>query len=174
MFEKPKIKTKEEIARIEKERTISDAELLNGGAEYKIENDKKRLDPTRGQVEDMKLEFDMAQEAGKSYLEAGEGRYKIALEMAQRLDRHWNELIEMEKKEPNLLWGDAWFQNIYSMNEPPQSGLRRWFEGQVEYINTYFKSAGNFEGYSRMMYRLIKDVKRIEKKLRDFGIDIDK
>lgn len=50
-----KIPSPEEIAKIEKERTISDAELLKGGAEYEInESGEKILEPTREQLEKIK------------------------------------------------------------------------------------------------------------------------
>src|SRR3989344_3910617 len=51
--------TKEIQAEIEKERTISDAELLESGAEYKIdENGNKILDLTDKQIEQAKLEME--------------------------------------------------------------------------------------------------------------------
>ena len=56
-FETPKQPSPEEMAKIEKERALSDAELLKGGAEYKIdEKENKRLDPTAEQIVKIKQE----------------------------------------------------------------------------------------------------------------------
>ena len=49
---KPKY-TPEQIAELEKSRTISDAELLKGGAEYVVdEKEEKRLGITKKQLEE--------------------------------------------------------------------------------------------------------------------------
>jgi hypothetical protein len=51
-FEQPTPLTPEEMAKIEKERALSDAEFLEGGAEYKInEQGEKQLEMTREQRE---------------------------------------------------------------------------------------------------------------------------
>ncbi len=50
-IEEPKQYTPEEMAEMQKSRTISDAELLKGGAEYVVgENEEKRLELTEDQV----------------------------------------------------------------------------------------------------------------------------
>lgn len=60
----------EEIAKFEKERTLSDAELLKGGAEYKIDEEgKKRLEVTREHIdekrEEMKKDLEIKETGGK-------------------------------------------------------------------------------------------------------------
>lgn len=55
-MEQPKQYTPEEIAQLEKSRTISDAELLKGGAEYAVnEKGEKRLEVSKKQLS--RLEF---------------------------------------------------------------------------------------------------------------------
>ena len=56
---KPKQHTPEEIARIEKSRTLSDAELLKGGAEYAIDDlgNKTVIDISEDQIEKIKLMY---------------------------------------------------------------------------------------------------------------------
>ncbi len=61
--EQPKQYTPEEIARLEKSRTISDAELLKGGAEYIIDENKERvLLVGKSQNEDLIKEHRIEQE----------------------------------------------------------------------------------------------------------------
>jgi len=56
----------EEMAKNEKERTLSDAELLKGGAEYKIEEDFiKRLEATPEQIKKAKEEMEIELKIGK-------------------------------------------------------------------------------------------------------------
>lgn len=56
----------EERVEIEKQRTLSDAELLKGGAEYKMDEDGHlRLEVTPEQIEAVKREMDTGQEGAK-------------------------------------------------------------------------------------------------------------
>jgi len=58
-FESPKMLSPEEMAEIEKERTLSDAELLKEGAEYKFdESGQKRFELTEEQVERARKEME--------------------------------------------------------------------------------------------------------------------
>ena len=51
----PKQYTNEEIAEMERSRTVSDAELLKNGAEYKVDDrDEKRLEVTDKQIQEIK------------------------------------------------------------------------------------------------------------------------
>lgn len=55
----PKMPTPEEMAKIEKSRTISDAELLKEGAEYTVDDgDKKRLELTEKQKREIKINME--------------------------------------------------------------------------------------------------------------------
>ncbi len=56
-FERPKAYTKEEIAKIEKQRTLADAEMLKRGAEYKTnECGNVELEPTGEQIKEIEKE----------------------------------------------------------------------------------------------------------------------
>jgi len=58
-FEQSPTPSPEEMAKIEKERALSDAEILKGDAEYKFsEKGKKRLEATDEQIEEAKREMD--------------------------------------------------------------------------------------------------------------------
>src|SRR4030043_326203 len=58
----------EEIEKNEKSRTLSDAELLKGGADYAIDNEgNKRLEATSEQMAEARKEMDMDIEAKKYY-----------------------------------------------------------------------------------------------------------
>lgn len=60
-FEQPPMPSPEEMAKIEKERILSDAELLKGGADYKFdEKGQKRLDVTDEQIEEAREEMKTA------------------------------------------------------------------------------------------------------------------
>ncbi|KKW22691.1 MAG: hypothetical protein UY65_C0018G0011 [Parcubacteria group bacterium GW2011_GWA2_51_12] len=72
--------TPEEQAKLEKERTLSDADLLKKGAEYKIDEfGEKRLEVTKKQLEDLKAagksgpvenpDFDLKRPRGDSLFE---------------------------------------------------------------------------------------------------------
>jgi len=68
-FEKPSMPSPEEMAKIEKERALSDAELLKGGADYKFdEKDRKRLDVADEQIE--KARGEMEQDKNKENIES--------------------------------------------------------------------------------------------------------
>ncbi len=59
-IEQPKQYTPEEIAELEKSRTISDAELFKGGAEYEVDKEgKKLLMATEKQKEKMDIEMEV-------------------------------------------------------------------------------------------------------------------
>jgi hypothetical protein len=53
MEKQPNMPSPEEVAKIEKERTLSDAKFIKDGAEYVVDEDtkEKRLDPTNKQIE---------------------------------------------------------------------------------------------------------------------------
>lgn len=78
-FEQPKMPSSEKMAEIKKERTLSDAELLKEGAEYKFnEDDQKILELTEGQIECAKkeMEYDLGKKErkeGVSYIETEKG-----------------------------------------------------------------------------------------------------
>jgi len=88
-MEKPKQPTPEEIADMEKSRTISDAELLKDGAEYKIDEEtgEKHLQPTKEQVGVIHndLEIESAQDKETAY----EGRKVSMVEIEQDGKTYW-------------------------------------------------------------------------------------
>jgi len=59
----PKMPTPEEMAKLQKERTLSDSELIKDGAEYVGEDNNLRLDVTDKQIEDAKGEMNAEKEA---------------------------------------------------------------------------------------------------------------
>ncbi|HOX10819.1 MAG TPA: hypothetical protein P5323_04025 [Candidatus Moranbacteria bacterium] len=68
-FEQPSTPSPEEMAKIEKEKALSDAELLKGGADYKFdEKGQKRLDVTDEQIE--KARGEMEQDKNKENIES--------------------------------------------------------------------------------------------------------
>ncbi len=70
-IETPKQPTPEEQAKIEAERTLSDAELIKGGAEYKIDEEgKKRLEVTADQIETAREEMEYVEELKSEINEA--------------------------------------------------------------------------------------------------------
>ena len=91
MFEIPKKYSKEEIAEMEKQRTLNDAELLKDGASYAInEEDEKRLDLTEEQKKKAQEDQDKIEEIRRKI--AGEPKPK-----QENLDRLSAELKEAEK-----------------------------------------------------------------------------
>ena len=61
-FEQPSTPSPEEMAEIKKERTLSEAELLEGGAEYKVDEEgKERLEVTDEQIEEAKEKMEMGE-----------------------------------------------------------------------------------------------------------------
>ncbi|KKU54806.1 MAG: hypothetical protein UX75_C0019G0013 [Candidatus Moranbacteria bacterium GW2011_GWE2_47_10] len=67
----PKMPTPEEMAKIQKERALSDAELIKGGAEYVADENGLRLEVTReqaNQIEDEEI-FDRLNEQQKLGIE---------------------------------------------------------------------------------------------------------
>lgn len=61
-FETPKIPTPEGMAKIQKERALSDAELIKGGAEYVVDEKGMRLDVTYEQIKAAEKEMKMEKE----------------------------------------------------------------------------------------------------------------
>ncbi|HBP01392.1 MAG TPA: hypothetical protein DD454_04255 [Candidatus Moranbacteria bacterium] len=71
MMGEPKMPTPEEMAKIQKERALSDAELIKGGAEYVADENGLRLEVTReqaNQIEDEEI-FDRLNEQQKLGIE---------------------------------------------------------------------------------------------------------
>ncbi len=99
----------DEQAEIEKERAISDAELLKDGAEYEIKDGKKTLSPTEEQVgeakEEMQIDF-----AEKRY----EKRMKEFEKVVDRFKRYYGGADRVEslffgQEEPEkLITQDNW------------------------------------------------------------------
>jgi hypothetical protein len=56
-FETPKMPTPEGMAKIQKERALSDAELIKGGAEYVVDEKGMRLDVTYEQIKEAEKEM---------------------------------------------------------------------------------------------------------------------
>mgnify|MGYP001559555202 CR=1 FL=1 len=93
-FEQPPMPSPEEMAKIEKERALSDAELLKGGAEYKFnEKGEKRLDATDEQLEEARKEM-------KKDSKESRGGLKSTKEMiAEQLSRETEELQKEKNAE---------------------------------------------------------------------------
>jgi len=96
-FEQPKQYTPEEIAEMEKSRTISDAELLKGGAEYSIneKGEKENLLVTEEQKEYFSKEPERI-EAKKIE------RKKAAASYAHRKETFYDVVLALEKKAYSL------------------------------------------------------------------------
>ena len=103
-------------------------------------------------------------EATKKEQNNSEQYQKEALEIAQRISRQWQKLIEKVKTNKYALAGEPHLQEIFDMNRPPQPGIQVWFEGQIKFIEEH---AGDENAKSRMMFRLKEDLEGIEEKVND-------
>ncbi len=124
-FEKPKMPSPEEMAKIEKERALSDAELLKGGAEYKFdEKGNRRLNATDEQIEKAGEEMEKNQwpynlESPKTIDEQRQEFIKNELKGAQKLIEMQNfpsekakvDVIEKLRSSAENLF-DSWAANI--------------------------------------------------------------
>lgn len=103
-FEQPKQYTQEEISELEKSRTISDAELLKGVAEYVVdEKGEKRLNITDPQLEEIKLE----RKTRNSFTTDTEmGKFDLIMEKIKHLELHKDSPVSLtfdySKGEPNV------------------------------------------------------------------------
>lgn len=87
MKNKDQIPSSEEIAEIQEERTLSDAELIKGGAEYKAdEKGNVTLGPTRRQLKTIVKEHD-EQESTKEQLDGMIGTLEKALGVSEKKDK---------------------------------------------------------------------------------------
>jgi hypothetical protein len=94
--------------------------------------------------------------------------YKEALSFAQKISKNWETLREKKKQDPNLLYGHPKLEEIDAMSRPPISGIQKWFESQVESIDTHARDDENAR--SRMMYRLLEDLQWIDERVQEVTI----
>lgn len=91
-MEQPKQYTPEEIAEFEKSRTISDAELLKGGAEYAVNEDgEKRLVSTKKQTKEFEQEFkeeERREEIGNYFSAVAKHKEEIQDEFQSFMERY--------------------------------------------------------------------------------------
>lgn len=117
-FQQPQEKTPEEKAEIQRQRTLSDAELLKDGAVYKEEGDGRMgLEPTKKQIMNAKIE--MGEHFYKEYLKEknkigilnlDSGHYGIATEALELVDNKGNLVLIPEGSEIKM--GQPYFDNI--------------------------------------------------------------
>lgn len=84
---------------------------------------------------------------------------KEAEDIAKRISRSWKQLRE---KNPSFFDDDPELSDIEQLRSSPKSGIQRWYEGKVEFIEN---ASGSEDAKSRMMYRLKEDLERIEKRI---------
>lgn len=95
-MEQPKQYTPEEIAQLEKSRTISDAELLEGGAEYKIneKGEKENLLITNEQESKFHKVFEDDETRKREYKELEEARLKAAPLFVKEMGKRIRERLD--------------------------------------------------------------------------------
>ena len=162
-FEQPKIPSSEEMAEIEKERVLSDAELLKEGAEYKFdESGQKILELTEEQVECAKKE--MEQDLGKrerkegvNYIETEKGSvYRYLPDgRTQRYKKVENKYYEPQNA---LVFIPDWVQ--VSKNAP-DNVLRKLGESAAQYVQTILEYAQKQEKGNKI-YIVDKNVNKLE------------
>ncbi|MBT9144063.1 MAG: hypothetical protein DDT29_02477 [Dehalococcoidia bacterium] len=103
-FEQPPMPSPEEMAKIEKQRTLSDTELLKVGADYKFdEKDEKRLDVTNEQIE--KAREEMGQDKNKENIESPKIKFPEDItkvkSLQEKLAEYKERLGTQMKKDPH-------------------------------------------------------------------------
>ena len=94
-----------------------------------------------------------------------------AMAIAQRISLRWVQLKEKVEDNPSILTLNATFEKIYEMTQPPVTGIQRYFESNVKFIEE--QAGDNEDAKSRMMHRLKEDMERIEEKVNNI-IDEEK
>lgn len=131
--------SKEQIAELEKTRTISDAELLKGGAKYEIdENSNKKLIPTDQQIESAGIEMNIDLDKNRTLVD----KIKLAVkdgnkELVDSLFREFK-----EKYEPDLrsyLIG----YNVSKFNKSARRFKSNFFEDVIQ--ETFLKAYKNID-----------------------------
>ena len=95
-FEAPKMPTPEEMAKIQKERVLSDAELIKGGAEYVVDEKGMRLDVTYERIKE--AEKEMKQEKQESPKIELPKNPEIIKRLQNKLKDYKQRLAEKKKK----------------------------------------------------------------------------
>lgn len=160
-MEQPKQYTPEEIAQFEKSRTISDAELLKGGAEYAINKEGEKVNLSMAQDQ----EFDHESEAERNRqrlvyenikqlgLKSGD-KVKVKLVLPEktysRLAGRYITAEELETAELYLV-GDAKHSDVFQVTTTPSS---EWLD--VEDDRLWQK------GYFDIDFGNLKSVEKIE------------
>jgi hypothetical protein len=150
-FEQPSKPAPEEIAKIEKGRAISDAELLKNGAEYKInEKGEKRLDATDEQIEEARKEF--IKEEIKDGLENSHSFVPLMMdkfskedislilealqdEQKNTINEKWQKLEEIDKseKQRELEESKTGFFDATKSERPYWEGVYRLKENKINF-----------------------------------------
>lgn len=147
----PSMPSSEEMAQNEKERTLSDAELIKDGAEYKInEKGEKRLDLTDKQIEGVKEEMEISQESREELslrLERSRSKYaKNELkEVFAILERHLRPIeSELSPKEKIIIecnrMQNAWEEAYGRMNDEEIMELNKVTTEDIEKIEKYLEN----------------------------------
>jgi len=178
--------TNEEIAKIEKTRAISDADLLKGGAEYEIDdNGDKKLIPTNEQIEAARLEMNSDLDSKKTLTD--KIRAAIGENDKEKLDglfKKFKELYEPELRRSLKAFNFAVFDKLarrYELNFLEDSIQETFLEAYknmsklnedkniVGWLNTVGQN--KFRDYARLARR--RDAMESEQQLAQLSLEND-
>ena len=129
--------SREEIAKLEKSRVISDSELLQNGAEYEIgENGDKKLIPTSQQVESAKFDMELDLEEKRTLTD------KMRLAIADKNKETINRLfVEFKEKYEPMLRDSMEGFNVSVFGESANRYRSSFFEDVIQetFIKAYEK-----------------------------------